>query len=168
MKDHPYFQRDNSGAKPQNIRIMQWNVLSDFRGRGFYSKDITESDLSWAKRQPIIIKKIKEADPDVFGVCDIDAGKNFTSFKAELNKLGYDQQYKSNETLMLCIFYKRTKFELVRTAYYAFEERSTGAQNLSDNDAISQMSFDGTQEMLVWCHLRTNLDKKNKKEFMGF
>jgi hypothetical protein len=102
----------------------------------------------------------------VFGVCDIDAGKNFTSFKAELNKMGYDQQYKSNETLALAIFYKRAKFELVRTAYYAFEERPSGMQNQSDNEAVSTISFDGAQEMLIWCHLRTTTNKTNKKEFV--
>ena len=101
------------------------------------------------------MKKVKEVNPDVFGVCDVDTGNNFKSLKAELNKLGYDQQYKSNDNLALAIFYKSAKFELVRTAYYAFEERPAGMQNQSDNEAVSTISFDGAQEMLIWCHLRT-------------
>lgn len=37
---------------------------------------------------------------------------------------------------------------------------------MSDNEAVSNISFNGAQEMLIWCHLKTTQDKNNSKEFV--
>ena len=60
--------------------------MSDSRAKDFYNKEIASSELGWAKRQPNIVKKIKNLNADVFGICDSDAGKNYTALKKEILK----------------------------------------------------------------------------------
>jgi mRNA deadenylase 3'-5' endonuclease subunit Ccr4 len=131
-------------VKEQKFTLMHWNVMSDFRGKDFYVKDIATSELSWAKRLPTIVKKIIEVSPDIFGVCDIDAGKNYAAFKKEMTKHGYAEFSKENKTLQQAIYYKKAKFDLVNSSHYNFEERQDEANNQSDNENVSNISFDGT------------------------
>lgn len=53
---------------------MHWNILSDYRANLQFKKLMPNSILDWGYRSFLIQEHIKKVDPDVFGLCDLDAG----------------------------------------------------------------------------------------------
>ena len=56
------------------VKIMHWNILSDFRAQMNFKHLLSDKIRDWSYRSFLIQEHIKKVDPDVFGLCDLDTG----------------------------------------------------------------------------------------------
>jgi mRNA deadenylase 3'-5' endonuclease subunit Ccr4 len=92
---------------------------------------MTKSVLEWGYRSFLIQEHIKRVDPDVFGLCDLDAGVKQKIFSTAIKKLGYQEYHMCNSKIGTSIFYKTAKFTLIEAKYFQYEEISDQIGNLN-------------------------------------
>ena len=64
----------------------------------------------------MIKEHIRHVNPDVVGLCDLDAGQKFVFLDKAMREMGYDSFFKFNgeAELGVAIFYKKSRFVLDR------------------------------------------------------
>lgn len=64
-----------------------------------------------------MVGKIKDQDPHILGICDMDAGSYLSR---EICLLGYSEFTKSKDKVAVSIFYKKSVFDVVSNKEYQF------------------------------------------------
>ncbi|XP_043223408.1 nocturnin-like isoform X2 [Amphibalanus amphitrite] len=108
-----------------NIRIMQWNLLS--QALGVHNDNFTQCpacDLDWGNRRYRILEEIAHYSPDIIGLQEVD---HFKFLQRGLGTMGYEGTFfpkpsspclsiKSNNGPDGCaLFYRTDRFELLQT-----------------------------------------------------
>lgn len=62
----------------------------------------------------MIQEHIKSINPDVIGLCDLDAGQKFTFLEKAMKRMGFDcfSKFNGHAELGVAIFFKTSKFIL--------------------------------------------------------
>ena len=105
------------------IKLMHWNILSDYRAKWTFEGIIDETILDWSNRSFLIQEHIKYVNPDVLGLCDIDTGGRHKFLSQFICSQGYKEFHKENMNLGVSIFYKTDIFELIEKNYYPYETK---------------------------------------------
>jgi mRNA deadenylase 3'-5' endonuclease subunit Ccr4 len=102
------------------IKFMSWNILSRDYVKNEYHLHYDDSlILSWDHRHPLIIKEIKEANPDVFCLQEVTNGTVKEDFK-ELFSDDASSEYSyfiqtSKDKIVNCTAWKKSLFKLKST-----------------------------------------------------
>ena len=95
------------------VKIMHWNILSDFRAQLQFKELLSDKIRDWSYRSFLIQEHIKKIDRDVFGLCDLDSGTKSKFLCAAIRELGYEEYHEENCKIGISIFYRTAKFTLV-------------------------------------------------------
>lgn len=104
---------------------MHWSILSDFRAKATLNGIVDPHILDWSNRSYLIQEHIRNVDPDIFGLCDIDAGARHKFLSQSICSTGYHEYHKDNSKLGLSIFFKTEVFTLVQQNFYPFEKKQS-------------------------------------------
>ena len=157
--------------------------MSDLRAQKEYKGKVNEQVLALRSRIPLITQKIKSADPDVFGICDMDAGSYLSR---EIANLGYSEFTKSKDKIAVSIFYRKSMFEVVSNRDYQFmknakkedakkedpkkadpkKEEASKDQDLTDRSIISNPPAKETLEYFLMSHLQLKSDASKQIIFV--
>ena len=74
---------------------------------------LSDKIRDWSYRSFLIQEHIKRVDPDIFGLCDLDAGTKYKFFCISIKQLGYEEFHMENSLVGISIFYKVSKFTLI-------------------------------------------------------
>ena len=154
--------------EPTNFKVMHWNVMSDLRAQKEYKGKINDQILASKSRIPLITAKIKSVDPDVFGICDMDAGSYLSR---EIAMLGYSEFTKSKDKLSVSIFYKKSVFESVSNKEYQFlknakKEEGKKEEQKTDRSIVSNPPAKDSQEYFLMSHLKLKSDASKQIIFV--
>ena len=92
---------------------MHWNILADKLTQGTHGfPKVPEEYLRWPYRLNLIKQHIKQIDPDVIGLSEVDVLPLYRDVADTLSKMGYADFFKEkpNRQSGSAIFYKRDKF----------------------------------------------------------
>jgi mRNA deadenylase 3'-5' endonuclease subunit Ccr4 len=99
----------NSNLVPEKgdlVKVMHWNILSDYRAKKFFAEIVSDKIRDWSYRSFLIQEHIKKIDPDVFGLCDLDSGTKQKFLSKSIKEMGYQEFHTENCQIGISIFYK--------------------------------------------------------------
>lgn len=93
------------------IKVLHWNILADKLAHDSFPK-CEKEHLNWSYRFGLIKKHIKEVDPDVFGLSEVDCLPLYRSVADAFALMGYQDYFveKSSGISGSAIFYRKSKF----------------------------------------------------------
>ena len=70
-------------------------------------------------------------DPDIIGICDVDAGPRHNFLSKSICNNGYQEYHKDNTKLGVSIFFKSEVFNVIKTNYYPYEAKKSSKKKKS-------------------------------------
>ena len=95
----------------KEITMMHWNILANSLAFGSFDK-VPEEYLKWDYRFNLIQQHIKDIDPDVLGMSEVDCFPLYDQIRSSMYEMGYLDYFveKSSKISGSVIFYKKSKF----------------------------------------------------------
>ena len=81
--------------------------------------------LDWSNRSYLIQEHIKNIEPDILGLCEIDAGAIHKFLSQSICSYGYKEYHKDNWKHGVSIFYKTEVFNLIEQNFYVYEKKQS-------------------------------------------
>ena len=102
----------------------------------------------------MIKEHIKSINPDVIGLCDLDAGHKFTFLEKAMKEMGFDcfSKFNSQAELGVAIFYKSSRFILDRekSGFCIYEENPEGKDADKEiKDKAPQSMYDFVKPQVI-------------------
>lgn len=137
--------------KEATVKLMSFNIRMS-------AMPEMDGDNAWEKRKKAVVKMIQSEDPDVFGVQEMlpDQQQYLRGELTEYDMVGVGRDDGMNEGECMGIFYKKTRFELLKE----------GTFWLSETPEVPSMGWDAAcKRTVTYVQLK---DRKNGKDFFYF
>ena len=98
-------------GKEITLKFLHWNILADRLAHESFSK-VPKEFLSWDYRFSLILQHIKDVQPDVFGLSEVDVLPHYRNIADAFARMGYMDYFveKSNGISGSAIFYRKDMF----------------------------------------------------------
>ena len=115
----------------RSVTVMQWNTLADSLCGPEQFPSTAPCALRWTTRAPLLVQHVRDLDPDVVALQEVDAIHYRELFVPALAASGYGGvfQKKRNNSDGCALFYRRALFALVAHEGHAYGAVGNAAQN---------------------------------------